>query len=310
MIKRGTYVIIILGVILSVLLIIPLISAGFSDWFKAIITGKAQSQTTNISISVAGANAAQIIFVESIDNTAANESGIRPITFNITMSDPDGVLDLNDTSVNASFSMVGYTTRFNSTCTWIMDVSTTAANYTCEIEMYYWDANGDWTINVSGTDLGNTTFVYNDTTNFQYNELKAMVIHPPNLTWPGVSIGAQNQTSDNDPTTINNTGNYNGEVKVTAINLRGETNSTEFIPAANFSIGTTTGGTNPECNVTLLVNNSAQTITDSNASRGNLSLGGEVGQERLYYCITEVPSSGISSQTYSTTSAGSWTIAY
>jgi len=309
MMKRGIYVIITLGVILSILLIVPLISAGLSDWFKAIITGKLGSQTTNISISVAGANAAQIIFVETIGNRDANESGIRSITFNITMSDPDGVLDLNDTSVNASFSMVGYTTRFNSTCTWIMDVSTTAANYTCEIEMYYWDANGDWTINVSGTDLGNTTFVYNDTTNFQYNELKAMVIHPPNLTWPGVSIGAQNQTSDNDPTYINNTGNYNGEVKVTAINVHGETNSSEFIPAANFSIGTVTTGTN-ECNKTLLVNASAETIISSNASRGNLSVGAGVGQEELYYCITEVPSTGISSQTYSTTSAGSWTIAY
>ena len=173
--KRGVYVIILLGVILSVLLVVPLISAGFSDWFKAIITGKLGSQPTNVSITVAGANAAQIIFVETIPNTAANESTVRAIAFNITMSDPDGVLDLNDTSVNASFSMVGYATRFDSICTWIKDVSTTAANYTCEINMEYWDANGNWNINISGTDLGNTTFVSNGTTNFQYNELKAML---------------------------------------------------------------------------------------------------------------------------------------
>ena len=122
--------------------------------------------------------------------------------------------------------------------------------------MLYWDGNGAWTINTQGRDLGNTTLVYNTTASFTYNLLKALVISPISLTWPSVSLGATNQTSNNDPTIINNTGNYNatGKIAVNALNLHGETNALEFISAANFTIDIDTGGSPPaECNGTAMV---------------------------------------------------------
>ncbi len=279
----------------------------FSDlWGK--ITGKVTSQETNISITVAGANQAQITTVSSIPNTDPTESSSKAITFYAIMYDADGVGDLNDSSVNATFSKAGETTRYNSSCVLVGDLDATSANYSCLITMWYWDGSGAWTINVSGTDLGNQTRVYNDSTTFTYNELKAMAISPTSLTWPGVSIGATNQVSDNDPTTVNNTGNYDGTIDLTGINLLGETTASEYIPVVNFSVDIDTGGA-AECDGTNLVNNTATEITSSDSNPGNLSAGGGAGQEELYYCIVEVPSD-ISSQTYSTSEGGSWTIAY
>ncbi len=297
-------VIISLGIL--ILLIIPLISASFFDNFWGRMTGKATSRETNISITVAGANAAQVTFISPIPNTNPTESSSTSIKFFATLYDADGVSDLNDTSVNASFTRSGETTRSNSTCVLIGDLDANSANYSCTITMWYFDGNGAWNINVSGTDLGNQTRVFNTTEEFTYNELKAMVVSPKSLTWPGVSIGATNQTSDNDPTTVNNTGNFDGTIDVTGINLLGETTASEFIPVANFSIGILDGS---ECDDTTLVNGSATEITNSDSGPGNISAGGGAGQEQLYYCITEVPGD-ISSQIYSTSGGGSWTIAY
>jgi hypothetical protein len=148
MLRRGTYIGFLGAFILLVLLIIPSTSAGFPDWIKTI-TGKIGSQPTNVSITVAGSNLAQIIYVESITSINPIESSSKTITFNVTMYDPDGVADLNDTSVNASFSMTGETTRYDSLCSWEQDVDSNSANYTCSIDMMYWDGNGDWNIDVA-----------------------------------------------------------------------------------------------------------------------------------------------------------------
>ena len=103
-------------------------------------------------------------------------------------------------------------------------------------EMWYFDVNGQWIINVTANDLGNMTYVSNYSTDFIYNQLQAIVISPQSITWPSVSPGAKNQTSNNDPTEINNTGNYNAtaNLQVEAINLYGATG--EFINVANLTV--------------------------------------------------------------------------
>jgi hypothetical protein len=176
--------------------------------------------------------------------------------------------------------------------------------------MQYFDLPGSWNISVRGRDLGNGSYAYNQSTYFSYNQLKALVISPDLITWPSVDAGSLNQTSNNDPTTINNTGNYNGTLAMTAYNLLGETNSSDSIPAANMSVGIATGSLE-ECGIAtsdLMVNATQNTITSSVSNPGNLSAGGGVGQEQIYYCIRQVPD--ISSQTYSTLNGGSWVVAY
>jgi len=297
-------------IIISLLLIIPLVSAGFFDFIKNPITGKATSQPTNISVGVVGTNPVQITQVGPIAAVNPTELSTTTIAFEIHMYDPDGVADINDTSVNATFTKSGETSKTtgnSGTCTFVADLDSYTANYSCSIDMWYFDGSGSWTISAQGKDVGNSTWIVNNSATFTYNELKAMVISPGALTFPSVSPGGINQTSNNDPTLINNTGNYNGTIDVTAIDLYGESDSSYWIYAENFTSGLTEG-TAICLSGTSLVNATATEITSSISNRGNLSSGSGAGQEEIYYCIPKVPE--IVSQTYSTEGGGSWTIAY
>ena len=299
--KKGLYVFGFLLIVFS----ISIVSAGFSDWFTSI-TGNSANQPTNVSAAILGTTQAQIIFVSPISATTPIEATTVNVTFNVHMKDTDGVADLNDTSVMANLSRTGETRRVSGICALANDIDTTTANYSCSVYMWYWDGNGDWNVTVLGNDLGNLSWASNISTIFTYNLLRAMVIAPPALTWASLSVGATNQTSNNDPTIVNNTGNYNSSINVTAINLIGETTPSYVLPANNFTISRTTGGA--ECIGSAMVNATARTVIGTVANRGNLSVGSGSGQENLYYCIPFVPI--IPTQTYSTAAGGSWTISY
>jgi len=307
--------IIFIGLILIIITLTTVsVSAGFFDWFEKTITGRAGSRPTNVTVTLTGINPAVINYVSAISATTPTELGVIPITFSVHMYDPDGVADLNDTSVYANFTMPSPTTpqmpRTNeSYCTLVADLDANTANYSCGIDMWYFDESGTWGVYVRGSDLGNGTMVFNTTTEFTYNQLKAMVIAPVSLTWLGLNVGAKNQTSNNDPTYINNTGNYNGTIDITGKDLLGEADSSYTLAAGNFSMDVNSGGDPPaECNRTnVMLNGTAITVAYSYSNPGNLSVGSGTGQEEFYYCISEVPQ--IMSQTYSTKS-GSWTISY
>ena len=311
--KRGTKIIIFLGFL--ILFVVPLASAGLFDWFEAKITGKVPSRPTNVSVSVTGVNPVTVdVFNNTLTGivTDPTEDSVNNIEFWVTVTDSDGVNDINDSATNATFSRTGQPTRTNSSCVLVSDIDANSANFSCTIGMFYFYEIGTWNITAFGNDLGNQTAQSNTSQIFQYNELKALKISPDALTFPSVSPGDTNQTSDNDPTLINNTGNFDvtlGNVQVNAIDLAGEVISTDFIFAANFSAGNATGS-NTECQATSLVNGTDTGITNSVLAPGNHSLNYQnetSGQEQLFYCIKDVPSD-ISSQTYSTSTLGSWTI--
>ena len=221
------------------------------------------------------------------------------------MYDADGVAGLNDTSVRANFTRSGEPTRENLTCSHIGDIDANSANYSCTIDMWYFDEAGNWNITVYGKDTNGASAI-NDSTYFQYNQLQAIVISPTNITF-SVSVNSYNQTATNDPTIINNTGNANltNNIVVNAIDLVGETNASESLLASNFSIGLSTGGSPPaECSGITLQNATDVNITGIVLDRGNLSAG--QAQEEIYYCIKEV--GAISDQVYSTQGAGNWLI--
>ena len=142
---------------------------------------------------------------------------------------------------------------------------------------------------------------------------------PTALTWASISVTAKNTTSNNDPIYLNNTGNVNiTNVTVTAIDLQGETTRTQYIFAENFSASNATGSSQ-ECNIAggagnaskmrnntaIDVNNTLLPVGNNTQNSGN-SLG-QVGQEELFFCLLEVPPT-ISSQSYSSSALGAWTI--
>jgi hypothetical protein len=126
------------------------------------------------------------------------------------------------------------------------------------------------------------------------------------LSFGSLTSGATNQNATDDPITVNNTGNYNSTIDVTALDLLGETDSTDKIRADNFTISFIDA---QECtNGTTMLNASAITVAYSLSNKGNLTAGGGSGQETLYFCMPTVPL--VPTQTYSTTAGGAWTIAY
>lgn len=277
-------------------------SAGIFD----AITGKASIQPTNVTLFITGATQLEVFFVSPLPSVNPTELNYTDVTFDVYVKDSDGVDDINDSSVMAQFQRSGEPLREDVLCIHQNDIDLTSANYSCTIRMWYFDDAGGWFINASATDLGNGTRVYNDTTNMTYNQLKAMVITPEVLTWDALGSGSTDQKSNNDPTVVNNTGNYDGDVKVNAIDLLGQTVSSDFIPANNFTSHTA----DPTVCIsgTVLSNATSVSIAGSDANRGNLSIGGGAGQEELFYCIPLVPL--VSSQTYSTDIGGPWTIIY
>ena len=289
-------------VVLCLVLVISFVSAGlFSDFFK--ITGKTTNQPTNVTVGVVGASQ---VTVGPVDNSSL-AGGVSPVEFGSTsvtiygtICDPDGVSDINDSATDVQFVKDSITK--DGSCSHVGDIDSNCANYSCSVNMYYWDAPGNWIINFSGSDIGNQTTIYNDTYTFQYNELKAMIISPNALTWNTLSSGSSNQKSSNHPTIINNTGNYNGTLKVTGFNLLGEIDNSQSIPANNFTVDPADGSV---CSSgTALSNNTLIDILGSQLSRGNLTAG--FGKEELSYCIPSVPL--VSSQIYSTSQGGSWII--
>jgi len=91
------------------------------------------ASTVKFNVTYAGANytigdaantAPTITFVSNISNTDPTEAGVTNVEFFITMTDTDGVADLNDSSVTANFtfSSAGEATRENTTCVLVGDL--------------------------------------------------------------------------------------------------------------------------------------------------------------------------------------------
>jgi len=321
-----------------VLLVGSFVSAGFFGDLFGKITGYAPSQETNITVTVSG-DAAVVIVVDNstISGGVVNSPTLGTFTdieFFVNVSDPDGVADINDSSVNATFmfydsASFSEATRSNtslsptSACVLVADIGAKDANFSCTIRMYYFDGDGIWNITVRADDLGGGAAQVDESKNFTFIQLKAIEISPTGITFSSVAPGATNITSNNDPTLINNSGNFNvtaGGIDITATHLLGVTLASDFINASNFSISNV-DSTGPPANESCIgqtapVNASATSIASAFVGRGNNSLSNNdatSGQEQVYYCIREV-NTDISSQTYSSAASdngyGAWTITF
>ena len=296
--KKGFYIIIFF---IFTILLISIVSAAFLDK----ITGKVPQQPQDIAINVVGTNPVVIEYIEPISPQSPIEDSITTVVFEVRVTDPDGVPDIDDSSVSAEFSRDGEITK-NNNCEWQRDIDSDTASYSCSIDMQYYNGAGTWDIKISATDFGSKVLV-EDTAQFTYQELKAMTLSPASLTWPSIIPGSINQKSDNDPAIVTNTGNYNGEISVTSYDLIGETSPSELISSEEFSIGVITGA-DEECNAPATATSLGEdgltiSITNSDSNPGS----GPNNYEELYYCIPSFPL--ISSQTYST-SGNSWYVLY
>ena len=290
--------------IFAILLVISMASAGISEWLKNIqdaITGKA-TQSVSMNISVGGP---KIIFVYNSTLTGfasgPNEApAVSGMIINFTAYSVAGASNLNSSS--ATINITGDATRQNSSCS-VYQSGGNYANYTCNVTMFWWDGTGVWSITAHIKD-NQTNSAVNTTTSFYVGERTAFVMSPASLTWPGIAPGATNQTSNNDPLLLNNTGNDiidAGNIAINASNLRGEATSTLALWANNFSIRWSDGGTPPaECGGNVMNRTAFVGITTANLTKGNYTINdGNTGQENLYFCLRLIGSE-LTTQAYST----------
>lgn len=313
------------------LMIFVFVSLGMSAFtFRGIfdtwnlITGAATSSTTSASIVVN--SVPRILFVlNGTPQTISEGTSIR-INFSFIANDSDTAGDLNNATAKIQINRTNETTRYNATCHALALISSgiwqDSVNFSCSVFVWYFDGAGVWNINASILD-DNNVIGENSTSFFNIQSTTAMNMYPTSLTWPAVDLGAVNQTANNDPIVINNTGNDDidvGGITFLGNDLQGVSTTTEFIRAANFSVSPRNGtnscsGTSCfECNGTTFANNTYTPVGMANLTANNNTPNNHAettGQEELFFCLRQVAPE-ISRQTY-TTSAGSltnvWTIA-
>lgn len=283
-----------------VLVSISVVSAGLFDWLTG--TGKATSQSTAAQVTI-GNTAPVIYWVSSLSSQSVTEDNSKAITFYFAANDSDGVANLDDSSARGQFNKSGETTRYNLSCTHVADLNAWAANYSCTIDMWYFDDDGTWTINGTISDLNGASDT-NSSNTFSLNELTAFVMDPNALNWTGLSVTDVDVGAGNDPITLNNTGNDESlSVNVTALDLVGNSDSSKVIYSENLSTNV-----NDASDGDLLSNNTAVTVTSATLNRGNHSVNdGSTGQEQLYFYL-EAMNADLTSQSYSTSTHGSWTV--
>jgi len=265
----------------------------------------ATSKTANVNVTGGAANTAPVI--TSIRLPAAQtitENSYINVTFFFNATDANGASDFNNTSARGFINKSAETSRYNFSCS-SENINTTTNRYNCTVDIWYFDGDGDWTVNVSVKD-NSSNYVQNTSQVFTVNPTKAMVINTNGLRWTDINLGTTNNLAANN-ITVNNTGNVNitrGNVTVRTYNLHGLTTASQFIYAANFSVNIINA-----CEGQLLANVTYTNVTSSILTRGNHSINnGTSGQEQLAFCLENIDDKGLSVQAYQTVSGFPWEV--
>jgi hypothetical protein len=256
------------------------------------------NQNTDAILNLVNQNPT-IINITGITAQDPIENGITNIILNFTAEDLDGNANINVSTALGSFFKSGESTR-SSSCNNITAINGNKTVFTCTISMQYYDAPGVWGINASVQDI-NLATAYNDTTTFTYNTLKAFVMSPNLINFGTLHLNDQKKEALNH-TLINNTGNVaisSGGINVTGYDLFGQTDASKSINVSQFSVNLTTGvGTGD-----VLVNDTQVPVTGGALPRGAPGL----NQLSLYWFVN-VPSFGLTAQSYATTGHTAWVI--
>jgi hypothetical protein len=194
-----------------------------------------------------------------------------------------------------------------------------AVNISCELNMTYFDNHADdWLINVSIFDDNPVLPLQavNDTQIVRVLPTSEIEIGDDVLiSWVGVNPGTDGGEFDSiNNLTINNTGNskydsaggFDGNLKMQSYPLNGSlVDVTHQIPADKFLANSELA--TPCTGATRLSEGPTVTVGGSALYNGDLSLGGEIAQEKFRFCLDGLYGLGIAAQPYSTTD-GFWVL--
>jgi hypothetical protein len=289
-------------VLLVMLVILPLASAGFLERIFGPDPRLGPSDTTDVQVGVG--NAAPIVNVTRFEPSSLALNGGINTTINVTVSvtDYNGVGDLVSSTIYFMYNTSGgeNVSGDNSVCVnW--DVGSNTREYNCTINFTYFatsDPNWQFAFNISdGTDVGQNT-----TETIVVQPLDELLINGTPVDFASVAPGQPDVINDLPYTGIINNGNYEGgTVDVTATNLEETGAGTDIIPATAFtSAGSSEGDV---CGSGNALSTSAVTITTSSIPKGPAGS----NDDWLQWCM-DVPS-GIAVGTYTAVEGGGvWTI--
>ena len=328
-------------IIITIITLSDLVNANFFEDFKSTslwnkITGQ---QTATLGVSVQ-TNALPVIGNVTFNEAtpiSVTENGNKTLLFSFVVTDGDGLANIVNGSAVANITRAGETTRTNNTfvtstdggCNAVNNVGTNGKNFSCSINIVFYDGAGTWDIAVRINDTNNA-FAQNTTRNFTLNELTAIQLAPNSISFPTVGLSDVNVSSRVN-LTINNTGNDDisglestrEAINITAITLTGETTQTTVISTQNFSFGTDIPNTpqpsycdtSRNSNTTRLINSTTGTgltLAYNNFSgtinNSLLIAAANINFETLAICLLDVPDDLSASENYSTLRSSSWTI--
>jgi len=314
------------GVLIVVILMVSILSVNAGFFNK--ITGKALEKDVDVSVTIG--NDSPII--EEINPPTVldlSEDGSANIPFNFIVYDPNGVSDLDDSSVVGNYHCSDNTpNNYDTIRTGVCRVESGdekldgtswgyegefVRRYSCDVDMYYYDdarvndlGIGNWVIEIEMKDsVGN--LVVDNSVKFAPNEMNGLKVDSNLVSWTALSPGSQGVIAEN-PIKIYNTGNayFDGSsdayrLKITGSNLYGITDNSQYISASNFKVNNENF---LDCSIegSALLHDALIIMPDVDLKNGDNTQEGHAESE-VYFCLTQLDL-GLSSQEYSTTIIG------
>ncbi|MBI4158711.1 hypothetical protein HY500_00450, partial [Candidatus Woesearchaeota archaeon] len=133
-----------------------------NDYFWRVLASDGRlnsswSDLWNVTINVTattGNSIPQITFVSGVPAVIATEAGVTYTEISFIVNDTDGSSNLNDSSGQVRFMNNSVPiTRINYTCAKVNNPTTFSGNYTCRVDLWYFDQPVNYTINVTFGDV-------------------------------------------------------------------------------------------------------------------------------------------------------------
>ncbi len=191
-----------------------------------------------LNISHVSNNAPTISNIETISAVTLVAGSTKEINILFNATDADGTSDINENTANATVSKAGETSRHNYSCTKVSEQDNTI-RFNCSIQMYFYDGDGTWNVNVSIQDNSEVWAIDDTTRTFTVNTLDDVDIDDTTINWNNVQASADDV--EGDAITFTNKGNQN----YVTIQVTGQdaTDGSHTITAENFSIDTVSEAT-------------------------------------------------------------------
>ncbi len=242
--------------------------------------------------------APSVNFVSPVDDVSPIESGYTNVIFSAQAYNPQGVGNINHTSVE--FNISNGIESIEGACAYTGNISSYSANYSCIAQIWYFNGAGFWNVSVKVKNLGGDEYGFNSTTQFLYYQLISVLMDRTNIEFGEIFMEKFNKTALS-PVEVNNTGNANLGAEINSTDLYGNIDQTDIIDPRNFSVSGVEGF---ECIGTSLISGDFVSVGDFILDYGNISSGH--GSSDLRFCIPKVPE--VPSQNYSNLEESDWII--